>query len=296
MTSTTKKRLWIPGGTGMLGTRLAADATASHEVMISDREVDIADADAVAAFWQQRGPFDLVINCAAFTAVDLAETERDAAFRVNATGPGVLAAACATRGARLVHISTDYVFDGAGSAPLDEETPTGPIGVYGDSKLAGERAVLTAGGAPLVVRTSWLYGPTHKNFVLTMLKLMAERDALRVVGDQRGRPTATSTLSHALLRLADVGASGVVHVADETGPQGISWHEFAVAIREGALARGLPVKAGVVEAIPTSAYPTPARRPAWSVFSTARYERLTGEALPDWKQRLGEVLDVVARR
>jgi len=296
MTSMKKKRLWIPGGTGMLGTRLAADAIAAHEVVVSDREVDIADAGAVARFLDARGPFELVINCAAFTAVDLAETERDAAFRVNATGPQVLAAACATRGARLVHISTDYVFDGSGSTPLAEDAPTGPIGAYGDSKLAGERAVLAAGGQPLVVRTSWLYGPTHKNFVLTMLKLMAERDALRVVGDQRGRPTSTATLSHALLRLAGVEATGVVHVADETGPHGISWHDFAVAIREGALARGLPVKATVVEAIPTSAYPTPARRPAWSVFSTERYRRLTGEALPDWKQRLGEVLDVVARR
>jgi dTDP-4-dehydrorhamnose reductase len=296
MTSMKKKRLWIPGGTGMLGTRLAADAVANHEVVASDREIDIADADVVARFLDARGPFDLIVNCAAFTAVDLAETERDAAFRVNATGPQVLAAACAARGARLVHISTDYVFDGTGSEPLDEGAPTGPLGAYGESKLAGERAVLSAGGQPLVVRTSWLYGPTHKNFVLTMLRLMAERDALRVVGDQRGRPTSTATLSHAVLRLADIGAAGIVHVADEAGPDGISWHDFAVAIREGALARGLPVKAAVVESIPTSAYPTPARRPAWSVFSTARYRTLTGEALPDWKQRLSEVLDVVARR
>lgn len=290
----TKPRLWIPGGTGMLGARLASDAVAGHEVVVSGHDVDIADADAVAAFVDARGPFDVVINCAAFTAVDLAETERDAAFRVNAVGPQVLAAAGAARGARLVQVSTDYVFSGSGGRPLDEDAPTGPLGVYGESKLAGEGPVLAAGG--LVVRTSWLYGPDHKNFVLTMLRLMAERELLRVVADQRGRPTSTATLSHALLRLVEVGATGVVHVADDAGASGISWHDFAVAIREEAVLRGLPVTATTIEPIETAAYPTPARRPAWSVLDTGRYGRLTGEPLPDWRSRLKETLDVVARR
>lgn len=287
-------RLWIPGGTGMLGARLAADAIATHEVVTTGHEHDIADAAAVARFLDERGPFDVVVNCAAFTAVDLAETERDAAMRVNAVGPAVLAQACAARGIRLVHVSTDYVFSGSGDRPLREDDATGPTGAYGASKLAGEGPVVDAGG--LVVRTSWLYGPTHKNFVLTMLRLMADRELLRVVADQRGRPTSTATLSHGILKLIDAGAAGVVHVADETGPAGVSWHELAIAILDGARARGLPLKATTVEAIPTSAYPTPAQRPAWSVFDTARYTALTGEALPDWRTRLHETLDVVASR
>jgi dTDP-4-dehydrorhamnose reductase len=280
----------------MLGSRVAADADASFEVVVTGEEVDIVDPVAVAAWWRGSGPFDVVVNCAAYTAVDAAEANVDVATAVNAHGPRVLAAACATSGARLVHVSTDYVFDGSATTPIDEGAPTNPLGVYGQSKLAGEQAVLAHGGAALVVRTSWLYAPTHKNFVLTMLKLMAERDALRVVSDQRGRPTSTQTLSSALLRLIDVEASGVVHVADATGPHGISWHDFAGAIREGALARGLPVKASIVEPIQSSAYPTPAKRPAFSVLSTARYEALTGEVLPEWRARLAAVLDVVARR
>jgi dTDP-4-dehydrorhamnose reductase len=296
MTPRPKRRLWVPGGRGMLGSQLAADANASCEVFVTGHEVDIADPVAVASWWQGHGPFEVVVNCAAYTAVDAAEANVDAATAVNATGPRVLAAACAASGARLVHVSTDYVFDGSATAAIDEDAPTNPLGIYGRSKLEGEQAVLAQGGAALVVRTSWLYGATHKNFVLTILKLMAERDTLRVVSDQRGRPTSTQTLSLALLRLVDIEARGVVHVADDAGPLGISWHDFAVAIRARALACGLPVKASVVEPIPTSAYPTPAKRPAFSVLSTARYEALTGEVLPDWRVRLAAVLDVVARR
>ena len=286
-------RLWIPGGRGMLGTRLAADAVASHDVLVTDSDTDIADRAKVAAFLDEKKPGAIII-CAAWTAVDLAEQEADAAFRVNATGPLVVAEEAAKRSIRVVHLSTDYVFDGLASRPLTEDDPVGPVSVYGRTKLSGERAVVDHGG--LVVRTSWLYAASHKNFVLTMLRLMAEREQLRVVADQRGRPTSVATLSAALLKLLEVGATGVVHVADDAGPTGISWHDFAVASREGALARGLPMKTTAIEAIPTSAYPTPAARPAWSVFDTAKYTRLTGQPLPPWQTRLGEVLDVLAAR
>ena len=285
-------RLWIPGGRGMLGTRLAVDAAASHDVVVTDRDTDITDRAAVAAFLDAHHP-ECIAMCAAWTAVDQAEQEPDAAFAANATGPRVVAEEAARRGIRMVHVSTDYVFDGLADRPLTEEDPVGPVSVYGRSKLAGERAVIEQGG--LVVRTSWLYAATHKNFVLTMLRLMAEREQLRVVGDQRGRPTSVATLSSALLKLIDVGAAGVVHVADDAGPRGISWHDFAVAIREGAIARALPMKTTAIEAIATSDYPTPAARPAWSVFDTAKYTRVTGEALPPWQERLHEVLDVLVR-
>ncbi len=292
-TSTRPLTLWIPGGHGMLGSRLAADARAAgHDVVVSGREVDVADADAVAAFISVHHP-QAIVNCAAYTTVDKAEQEPEQAQRLNAEAPGVVAAAAAVVGAKLVHVSTDYVFDGAGSAPLSEDTPTSPVSVYGRSKRDGERAVFDANDNAVVVRTSWLYAATHKNFVRTMLMLMADREHLRVVSDQRGRPTSTTTLSDAILRLVDVDARGVVHVADETGAEGISWHDFAVAIREDAAARGLPMKVQGVEAIATAAYPTPAARPAWSVFSTARYRELTGEALPPWRQSLGLVLDAI---
>jgi dTDP-4-dehydrorhamnose reductase len=280
----------------MLGTQLASDAVVSHEVLVTGEEVNIADLDAVSAWWRDHGPFDVVVNCAAYTAVDAAEGDVGAAFSANAEGPRVLARLCAEQGVPLVHLSTDYVFDGMSTTALSEDAPTNPLGVYGRSKLAGEQAVLAHAGGALVVRTSWLYGPTHKNFVLTMLKLMAERDTLRVVADQRGRPTSTQTLSLALLRLIEVDARGLVHVADEAGPQGISWHDFAVAIWEHAIARGLAVKTQAIEAIATSAYPTAAKRPPFSVLSTARYEALTGEVLPSWQQRLAAVMDVVTRR
>jgi len=295
---TTTRTLWIPGGRGMLGTTLATQARArGWGVVATGRDVDASDPAVVAAFVDAHRPA-CIINCAAWTAVDLAESEAAAAARANEALPGVLGEAAARVGARALHVSTDYVFDGAApepERPLREDDPTGPVSVYGRTKLAGERAFLErTGGRGLVVRTSWLYGPGGKNFVTTMLKLMAERDELKVVADQRGRPTSTATLAAALLALADTDAGGVVHVADEAGPRGIAWHDFAVAIRAGALARGLPVKAHAIHAIPTSAYPTPAKRPAWSVLDTTRYTALTGAALPSWEQTLGAYLDVVA--
>ena len=296
-TTMSPSTIWITGGHGMLGSRLATDARAAgHDVLVSGREVDIANAVDVAVFIAAHRPA-VIVNCAAYTAVDKAEQEQDEARRINVLGASVLATAAATIGARLVNISTDYVFDGDGSVPLDEQMPTAPRSVYGHSKRDGELAILAATDTALIVRTSWLYAATHKNFVRTMLTLMADRDQLRVVSDQRGRPTSTTTLSTAILALLDVDAAGIVHVADATGAAGISWHDFAVAIREDAVARGLPVRVQGIEAIATAAYPTPAARPAWSVFSTTRYEALTGLRLPAWRASLATVLDtIVANR
>jgi dTDP-4-dehydrorhamnose reductase len=281
----------------MLGTRLAADAAAAgHDVTVTGHDVDAADKNAVAKAVADARP-DVIVNCAAYTAVDAAESDVDGAVRGNVTVPTVLAAAAESVGARLVHVSTDYVFDGTGSRPLREDDPTGPQSVYGKSKLDGEAPVVAGGG--LVVRTSWLYGPTHKNFVRTMLTLMADREQLRVVADQRGRPTSTSTLSTAILSLLAADARGVVHVADATADdagadRGISWHDFASAIADEGRAAGLPLRVNAIEAIPSAAYPTPARRPAWSVFDTSRYSALTGRALPTWQGTLKAVVAAIA--
>ncbi|HEY1099994.1 MAG TPA: dTDP-4-dehydrorhamnose reductase, partial [Myxococcota bacterium] len=246
--TTTAMKIWIPGGYGMLGSGLADDARAAgHDVVVSGRDVDVADAGDVAVFIAAHHPA-AIVNCAAYTAVDKAESESALAERVNGLAPGVLAAAAATIGARFVHVSTDYVFSGEGDRPLDEQMPTAPVSVYGRTKRDGENAALAASDTTLIVRTSWLYAATHKNFVRTMLALMADREQLRVVADQFGRPTSTTTLSQAILALLDVGARGIVHVADDTGDAGISWHDFAVAIRAGAVERGLPMRVQQVEA------------------------------------------------
>ena len=292
-----KPKLWIPGGQGMLGSRLAAQVAAEGvDVVVTTRvDVDVSDRAAVLAFAQHVRP-TLIVNCTAYTAVDKAESEPALAAAANGDAPGWIAEAAVSVAARALHVSTDYVFDGQGTRPLREDDVTGPVGVYGRSKRQGEERFLDGtGGHGLVVRTSWLYGPGGKNFVATMLKLMAEREQLKVVADQRGRPTSTSTLAERLWRLLSLDTRGIVHVADATGPTGVSWHEFATAIWTGAKARGLPMKATAIEAIATSAYPTPAARPAWSVLDCSRCETLTG-VLPSWTTTLDAYLDMQKRR
>ena len=273
----------------MLGHELAAQARAlGHDVVLTDSEVDVTDASVVNSFVDIVHP-GVVINCAAFTAVDLAETHEAEATRVNGDAPGIIGAAAARKGMRALHISTDYVFDGSSKkiwTPVDKPAP---LSAYGRSKLKGEGRFLDAtNGNGLVVRTSWLFGPVGKNFLLTMLKLMAEREQLRVVDDQHGRPTSTSTLAAALLALAATDAAGITHCANagET-----TWHGFASAIFREAQARKLPLKVTTVEAIPTSAYPTPAVRPQWSVLDTTRTEQLLGRPLPPWQAALTGVFD-----
>jgi dTDP-4-dehydrorhamnose reductase len=286
-------RVWIPGGKGMLGQRVAGGGGGVDvDVIVTSRsDVDVTQREAVFAFVERERP-TLIVNCTAYTAVDKAESEPLVAEAANADAPAFIGAAARAFGARALHVSTDYVFDGRGSRPLKEDDATGPVSVYGKTKRSGEERFLDAtAGAGLVVRTSWLYGPGGKNFVLTMLKLMAEREHLKVVSDQRGRPTSTSTLADRLWKLSALAASGIVHVADDAGATGISWHELALAIHSGAKARGLPIKAIDIEAIPTSAYPTPAVRPAWSVLDCSRCEALTGP-LPKWQTTLDAFLDL----
>lgn len=287
-------KVWIPGGKGMLGTDLAtALRGAGHEVVLTDRELDIAEAAALEPFVVDVKPTH-VINCAAHTAVDACESEEAQASRINAEGPARIGEVARRHGLHAVQISTDYVFPGDGHAPYREDDPTGPLSVYGRTKLAGEQAFLEAtGGTGAVVRTSWLYGVHGKSFPATMLKLMAEREELKVVADQVGRPTFTLDLAAALVDVAERKLGGIWHFANAGE---VSWHGFACAIRDQALARGAALRVQTIHAIPTSAYPTPARRPAWSVLSTAKIEAALGKAPRAWEAALGEYLDAFLAR
>jgi dTDP-4-dehydrorhamnose reductase len=252
---------------------------------------DFDDPRSLTDLVQHIAP-DVVVNAAAYTAVDRAESEREAAFRVNAEGPAAIAQACARRGALLVHYSTDYVFDGAASRPYREDDPTSPLGVYGASKLAGEEAIRASGARHLILRTAWVYAAHGKNFLRTMLRLAAERERLGVVADQFGTPTSAALIADETARLLAGGtpANGTWHL---TASGSTSWHGFAVEIFRGAVERGLLDKAPVVDAIATADYPTPARRPASSVLDNRALQAATGRALLDWQVGLGLVLDTL---
>ena len=292
-------RILLLGANGQVGTELRRSLAPLGEVIsatrsgqLDDRACqrgDLADPSSLAMLIDHVAP-DLVVNAAAHTAVDRAEQERDLAWRINAEAPGVLSDACARRGIRLVHYSTDYVFNGQGTRPYREDDPPAPLGVYGASKLAGEDAVRAGGARHLIFRTAWVYAPHSHNFLRTMLRVGAERDTLRVVADQVGTPTPAALI-------ADVTARALRHSADTSGTWHLtaagqtSWHGFADAIFAGALARGLLARAPRVEAITTADYPTPAARPAYSVLDTHKLRETFGISLPAWQDGLGGVLD-----
>jgi dTDP-4-dehydrorhamnose reductase len=275
-------RLLITGAAGMLGLDVqAAAAAAGHELTaLSRAELDIADAAAVDAALGAR-PLDAVINCAAYTNVDGAEADPDAAHAVNAAGAGNVARAAARAGAWTIHVSTDYVFDGTKTSPYLESDPTGPRSVYGASKLAGEHAVSAeAPEAHTIVRTAWLFGTGGPCFPATILRLARERDELSVVDDQRGCPTFTPHLARALVTLAETrGVLGLAHVA---AAGECTWFEFA---REVVALGG-----GGAEVSPctTAEFPRPAPRPAYSVLRSERGAAVP--TLPDWRDGLREYM------
>ncbi len=280
----------MTGAGGQVGAELVPRLAALGTVVAMDRaSLDLAAPDAIVAAMRSVRPA-IVVNAAAYTAVDLAERERDAAFAVNAAAPGVLADEAKRCGALLVHYSTDYVFDGRASAPYDEDAPTAPLSVYGESKLAGERAVLASGADALVLRTSWVYGLTGRNFLTTIRRLAAERDELRIVDDQAGVPNWSRALARATARVL---ALGPVAVRERRGLYHLSsrgvttWCGFARAILGDA-------ERPRVVAIATADYPTPARRPAYGVLATGRFERTFGFALPGWREALDECLHAPA--
>lgn len=294
-------KLLLLGGNGQVGRELRRSLAPLGDVVVGTRDGEGADerADFAAPASLEEliarvGP-DVVVNAAAYTAVDRAETDADAAFRINAEAPAALARACAAGGALLVHYSTDYVFDGRGDRPYREDDATAPLGVYGASKLAGEQAIHASGARHAILRTAWVYAPHGNNFLLTMLRLGAGRDELRVVADQVGAPTSAAWIADATAAILRHGvqASGIWHlVADGQ----TSWHGFAQAIFDEAHAAGLLARVPQVQPIATSDYPTAATRPAYSVLDTSRLRADFRIQPPHWRDGLSAVIARLAAR
>ncbi|EMT5436385.1 dTDP-4-dehydrorhamnose reductase [Stenotrophomonas maltophilia] len=291
------------GGNGQVGQELLRALAPLGTVLPTTRSgrlpdgracetADFSQPDSLPALLDRLQP-SIVVNAAAYTAVDRAEQDAEAAFAANAQAPGVIARWCAAHGVPFVHYSTDYVFDGQGSAPYREDESTAPLGVYGTSKRDGEDAVRAAGGRHLIFRTAWVYASHGANFLRTMLRVGAERDALRVVADQIGTPTPAALI-------ADVTAQALQHPDQLSGTWHLtangqtSWHGFAEAIFAEALATGVLVKVPTVEAIPSSEYPTPAKRPAWSVLDNRKLQQDFGIVLPTWQDGLKRVMAEIA--
>lgn len=280
-------RALVFGKTGQVARELESLAPALGWTLtqVGRDEADLAEQDTFAAV-VARTECDAVLNAAAYTAVDQAESDRDAAFAVNAYAPRAMAKAAAARGVPFIHVSTDFVFDGKADAPYTENATTAPLSVYGESKRAGELNVLDTGANAAILRTSWVFSRHGKNFVKTMLRLGADRSVINVVEDQRGKPTPARFIAEAMLVAARVLShapenKGVYHVA---GDEAVTWADFARAIFAEA---GL---ATAVNGIPTSGYPTPATRPAYSVLDTSKFERSFGLKPPSWRRELAAVI------
>jgi len=279
--------IWVTGSKGQLGNELHLhkDYLKETRFLFTDiGELDLTRCDQVLAFCEDENP-DWIVNCAAYTAVDKAEAEPDAAFSVNRDIPAYLAEAATKFKARLLHISTDYVFDGKTNTPYTEESKPNPLSVYAESKLAGEQEALKSGNN-LIIRTSWLYSMHGNNFVKTMLRLGKERDEIDVVNDQFGSPTSATDLAHASLQIigksrSDNVKGGIYHYSN-LGE--CSWYDFAREIMHVA---GLNCK---VNPIPTSAYPAPAKRPKYGVMSKEKIIAHFGLQIPDWQSSLQKVL------
>ena len=284
----------ILGGSGQLARALEGAATVPV-VRVGRPEFDFDRPDSIAETMARVSPW-LVVNAAAYTAVDAAETDAEAAWRANRDGPATLARLCRDADVPLIHVSTDYVFDGTKGAPYLEADSVSPLGVYGASKLAGEQAVLESGARAIVLRTSWVYAPIGKNFVRTMLTVGKARDRLTVVADQRGCPTVAADLADAILAIAarlradgwHDRFAGVFHAA---GTGETTWHGLAVAVFEEAARHG--AKQPEVAPIKTADWPTPVRRPADSRLDCTRLEEVFGVRLPPWRDSLRRTVDTI---
>jgi dTDP-4-dehydrorhamnose reductase len=282
-------RVLLFGGNGQVGHAFqGCHPFGENLISVTRQDCDLANAESVRALVRRIQP-DVVVNAAAYTAVDRAESDRETCFAVNAVAPAAMAAEAAVLGAKLLHYSTDYVFDGSKDTPYVEEDATNPLNVYGASKLAGERGIAEAGGDSLVLRTSWVYSKHGTNFLNTMLRLRTERPELRIVADQRGAPTSADAIAQATIRIlnearAGIWTSGVRHMtaAGET-----TWYGFAERIFScvgGTAPRLVPLS--------TAEYPTPAARPAYSVLSNDRFRASFGFQLPGWEEQLDAALGV----
>jgi dTDP-4-dehydrorhamnose reductase len=281
----------VTGGTGQVATELAARAAVRR---VGRPEFDFDRPETIDAVFAAAAP-SLVVNAAAWTAVDAAEANAEAALRANRDGPGRLAQLCAAAGVPLIHISTDYVFDGEKGAPYTETDATSPTGMYGSSKLAGEHAVLAAGGRAVILRTSWVYAAIGKNFIRTMLGAGLKTNTLRVVADQQGCPTNAGDLAEAILavaaRIGDGWRPEYGGIFNAAGTGSTTWHGLAVAALREAARHGRPMP--TVTPIATADWPTPARRPADSRLDCSKLARVFGVRLPDWQPSLARTVDAI---
>jgi len=284
-------KILMLGQHGQVSQELQRTLQGAGELTVLGREqLDLAQPELIRQHVQRLHP-ELIINAAAHTAVDQAESEPELAFAINATAPGILAEVAAELGAPLIHYSTDYVFDGSQAAPYHESDSTNPLSVYGRSKLAGEQAIQAVGAMHLILRTSWVYSQHGKNFLLTMQRLLQERESLSVVDDQIGAPTWAGTIAQATAQLIEhwrsghAGPWGVYHLSaqDET-----SWFGFASAIAAHLRSQGKNV--ATLQPIPSSAYPTPAQRPLNSRLDCSRLQQNWHVQLPDWQAALEQCL------
>jgi len=280
--------IWLIGNKGMLGTEIVNLCKANHIPCIgSDKEVDITDIDALYAFASGRS-IHCIVNCSAYTAVDKAEEDFALAFKINHYGVMNIARVAVSLNAVVIHVSTDYVFDGTASVPYTEEDKINPLGVYGKSKAAGEQEIFAICKKYFVVRTAWLYGKHGNNFVHTMLRLFKERDSLNVVCDQSGSPTYANDLAQFLLFLTKQEQYGIYHYTNE----GITtWYDFAVQISKTATRKGLLTKECKINPITTDQYPVKAARPKYSVLSNEKIQKELGFSIPEWKEALVRFFD-----
>ena len=295
-------KILLMGADGQVGQELRKTLPLLGGVAALGRQqLDLTDLDAIAQQIQSAAP-TLIVNAAAYTAVDKAESEPELAHRINAEAPGAMAAAAAKCGASLVHISTDYVFEGSAGSPRCETDATGPLSVYGTTKLAGEAAIRAALDQHIILRTAWVYGTQGKgNFLKTMLRLGKDRDELNVVADQVGSPTWAKDIAEAIGQLAGqlITPSGALSGAQITEVPGTyhftnsgvaSWYDFAIAIFEEASALGVPLQIQRVNPITTADYPTPAKRPAASILNCQKISRTLGHTPPHWRASLRAML------
>lgn len=287
MDPSSKPVILVTGSSGQLGSEfkmLSHQDTEVDFIFTSKEELPVNNEEAVRVFFKKYHP-QYCINCAAYTAVDKAESEKDLAFEINAGAAEILAKTCKENNTVLIHISTDYVFDGTATVPYKEDSPTDPQSVYGASKLEGEKRIMETNTGSIIIRTSWVYSSFGKNFVKTMLKLMKERQEISVVNDQIGSPTYAADLAEAIMgiigKLSIHQSPFTTHEVYNYSNNGIiSWFDFALTIKE---LTGSHCK---INPIPTSQYPTPAKRPAYSVLDKTKIQQAFGIKLKDWKESL----------
>ncbi|MEW5815870.1 MAG: dTDP-4-dehydrorhamnose reductase [Spirochaetota bacterium] len=283
--------IWLIGSKGMLGRELSEVLELEgFSFTGTDQEVDITDQRTLGTFASSVKPaITWIVNCSAYTAVDKAEDDKDAAWKVNRDGVRNIAATAASTGAKLIHISTDYVFDGNGNRPYKEDDPVSPIGVYAKSKAAGEKEIHRILSYHYIIRTSWLYGKHGNNFVYTMLRLFKEKESIGIVDDQRGTPTWTFDLAGVIKTIISSSndAFGTYHYAGEGET---TWYRFAVEIHRLAREQGLIQRDCIINPLTTDQYPTKAKRPPYSVFSKEKIKKAFGILIPDWREALARFI------